>query len=153
MPSIPNARLGIVIHPYPDREGLPIVLTRLFLHSLRTAFSTFGVMKILVADDSAEMRRCVREVVAAADEIIECSSGLEAVAAFARHLPDWVLLDIEMPGQDGLSAARQIRAEFPNARIIFVTAFDERRLRAAAAQLGQGYVLKTNLEQINRIIT
>jgi CheY-like chemotaxis protein len=98
------------------------------------------------------MRRCVREIIFADHEFIECANGLEAVKAFASHQPDWVLMDIEMPGQDGLSAARQIRAHYPKAKIIFVTAFDERRFRAAASQLGQGYVLKDELEQINRII-
>lgn len=108
-------------------------------------------MKILIADDSAEMRRCIRETLPIGHEIIECADGQEAVAAFAFHHPDWVLMDIEMPGQDGLSAARQIRKGSPQARIIFVTAHDERRLRAVATQLGT-YVLKDNLEQINQII-
>jgi CheY-like chemotaxis protein len=109
-------------------------------------------MKILIADDSLEMRRCVREMVSPGHEFIECTNGHEVTAAFAACQPDWVLMDIEMPGQDGLTAARQIRAEFPKAKIIFVTAFDERRLRTAASLLGQGYVLKHELEQINRII-
>jgi|SRR6516165_3107564 CheY-like chemotaxis protein len=109
-------------------------------------------MKILIADDSAEMRRCVRNVMALGHEFIECSNGQEAVTAFSLHHPDWVLMDVEMPGQDGLSAASEIRAEHPEARIVFVTAFDEQRLRAAAALLGQGYVVKSNLERINQII-
>jgi DNA-binding NarL/FixJ family response regulator len=61
-------------------------------------------------------------------------------------------MDIEMPEQDGLSAAREIRASFPEARIVFVTAHEGFRLRAAAAQLGQGFVLKNRLEEIRQIM-
>lgn len=109
-------------------------------------------MKILIADDSAEMRRCIREVLSPKDNVLECATGREAVAAFGMSRPDWVLMDIEMPEQDGLSAAREIRAAFPQARIVFVTAHDERRLRAAASQLGEGFVLKTRLDEIRQLL-
>lgn len=109
-------------------------------------------MKILIADDSDDMRRCIRERFSPKDDIFECASGRQAVAAFRLSQPDWVLMDIEMPEQDGLAAAKEIRAVFPKARIIFVTAHDERRLRAAAAQIGNGFVLKTRLDDIHQLI-
>jgi DNA-binding NarL/FixJ family response regulator len=71
----------------------------------------------------------------------------------AAEQPDWVLLDIQMPELDGLSAAREIKANRPEVRILFVTAHDEKRFRAAASQLGaNGYVLKEHLEEINQIV-
>ena len=110
-------------------------------------------MKMLIVDDSATMRRCIRRILPAADEKLECSDGREAVRAFAKHQPDWVLMDIEMKDVDGLSAARQIKADWPDARIIFVTAHDKARYRDAALQLKvEGYVLKDDLDEINQIV-
>jgi DNA-binding NarL/FixJ family response regulator len=110
-------------------------------------------MKVLIADDSAAMRQCIKQMLLHADETLECNNGREAVRISAVEQPDWVLLDIEMPELDGLSAAREIKANWPEARILFVTAHDERRFRAAAAQMGaKGYVLKEHLEEINQIV-
>jgi CheY-like chemotaxis protein len=111
-------------------------------------------MKILIVDDSADMRRCIKNFLPATVEKVECRDGLEAIAAFAEHQPDWVLMDIEMKPLDGLSAARQIRTRWPEARIILVTSHDEARFRESALQLKvEGYVLKDNLEQINQIVS
>jgi DNA-binding NarL/FixJ family response regulator len=110
-------------------------------------------MKFLIVDDSAYMRRCIKDFLPATVEKVECQSGNKALAAFVEHRPDWVLMDIEMKPVDGLTAARQIRADWPTARIIFVTSYDEPRYREAAAELKvEGYVLKDNLEQINQIV-
>jgi DNA-binding NarL/FixJ family response regulator len=84
---------------------------------------------------------------------VECGDGLEAIAAFAQHRPDWVLMDIEMKPVDGLAATRQIKAHWPEAKVIFVTSYDQPRFREAASQLKvEGYVIKDNLEQINQIV-
>lgn len=110
-------------------------------------------MKILIADDSAAMRQCIKQRLSHGDETLECSNGREAVRISAAEQPDWVLLDIQMPELDGLSAAREIKANRPEVRILFVTAHDEKRFRAAASQLGaNGYVLKEHLEEINQIV-
>lgn len=110
-------------------------------------------MKILIADDSTAMRLCIKQALSHADETLECSTGREAVRISTLERPDWVLMDIEMPELDGLSAARKIKAKWPDARILFVTAHDEPRFRAAALQLGaRGYVLKEHLDEINKIV-
>jgi DNA-binding NarL/FixJ family response regulator len=110
-------------------------------------------MKMLIVDDSAAMRRCIKKILPATDEKLECSDGREAIRAFAKHRPDWVLMDIEMKELDGLSAARQIKKDWPDARIIFVTAHDKARYRDAASQLKvAGYVLKDHLDEINEIV-
>ncbi len=110
-------------------------------------------MKFLIVDDSAKMRRCIKDSLAAAVETVECRDGQEAIAAFAKYQPDWVLMDIEMKPVDGLMAAKQIRTDWPKAKIIFVTSYDQPRFREAAAQLKvEGFVLKDNLEQINQIV-
>ena len=110
-------------------------------------------MKFLIVDDSAQMRRCIRDSLAPSVETVECCDGQEAIAAFTRHQPDWVLMDIEMKPVDGLAAARQIRTDWPKAKIIFVTSYDQPRYRQAALQMkAEGYVIKDNLEQINQIV-
>lgn len=110
-------------------------------------------MKFLIVDDSAQMRRCIKDSLPASVEKVECQSGDEALAAFMEHRPDWVLMDIEMKPVDGLAAARQIRTDWPEAKIIFVTSYDQPRYREVAAQLKvEGFVLKDNLEQINQIV-
>ena len=110
-------------------------------------------LKFLIVDDSADMRQCIKEFLPPMGEKVESRDGQEAIAAFAQHRPDWVLMDIEMQPLDGLSAARQIKTDWPEARIIFVTSHDLPRFRQAASQLKvEGYVLKENLEQINQIV-
>src|SRR5262245_50147979 len=110
-------------------------------------------MKIVVADDSAEMRRLIRSLLPPGVEVIECADGLSALRAYREHSPGWILLDINMSPLDGLSVARALKARTPHSRIIMVTAHDEPRWRTAAARLGVcGFVLKDELARINQII-
>ena len=86
-------------------------------------------------------------------EFSECGDGEEAVALYAAERPDWVLMDIRMPRMDGLKAACQIRADFPQAKIVFVTDYDDPDLRAEARSLGAiAYVLKENLRSLVHLI-
>jgi len=100
------------------------------------------------------MRRLMRTLVEdMAEEIFECGGGEEAVALYHATRPDWVLMDIHMPGLDGLAATREIRRRDATARIVIVTQFDEQEFRRAAAEAGAvGYVLKENLLGIRRMI-
>jgi len=110
-------------------------------------------VKVVVADDCAEMRRLIRSLLPSDSDIIECSDGQSAIEACQNLSPDWALLDIGMAPVDGLSAARRLRETSSAIQVILVTAHDESRWRAAAAELGvRGYVLKDSLEEINPII-
>ena len=88
-----------------------------------------------------------------AGETHECSDGAGALAAYAEHRPDWVLMDVKMKEVDGITATRQIRSSFPQARIMIVSDHDDLALRLAAHQAGAcEYVAKDSLYDLCRIL-
>lgn len=111
-------------------------------------------MMILIVEDNEQMRRMIRSITAdVAEECFECSDGREALAAYARHRPDWVLMDIKMKEMDGISATRQIKDSYPEARVMIVTNYDDAALREAARNAGAcEYVVKENLLDLRRLL-
>jgi CheY-like chemotaxis protein len=111
-------------------------------------------MTVLIVEDNASVRRLLRRAIQQiATEIWECGDGIEALAAYSKHLPDLVLLDVRMPIMDGLAATRQIRKAYPEARIIIVTDCDDEETRAAASEAGAwGYALKQDLTTLEALI-
>ena len=111
-------------------------------------------MRILVVDDEALARDRLRRMLAAMEGcecVGEAANGLEAIDRVAALSPDLILLDIRMPGMDGLEAAAHLaRLEEPPA-IIFCTAYEEHAIRAFDLQ-AVGYLLKPvrrdRLEQV-----
>lgn len=112
-------------------------------------------MNILIAEDNLPVRRMIRSLVEKpGDKIYECADGVEAVAAYVKHQPDWILLDIEMPKMDGIAATRAIHDINPQAKIIVVTSYDDPGLRVAAAEAGAAaYVVKDDLSRLRVIIS
>ncbi len=110
--------------------------------------------KILIADDSARVRQMVKDVVAGlASEVFEACDGSEAIALYAAKRPDWVLMDLRMTPLDGLHATAEIKTQFPDARVVMVSQYDEAELRTEAARAGAcSYVLKENLHELPRIL-
>jgi two-component system, chemotaxis family, chemotaxis protein CheY len=111
-------------------------------------------MKVLIIDDNENVRLLLRDYLpASVDEIYECMDGGEAFALYQKHRPDWVLMDWEMPNMNGITAIRQIIAEFPKAHICMVTAFDDEAIRVEALAAGaSGFVLKDNLFELEAIL-
>ena len=111
-------------------------------------------MKVLIVEDSQAMRRAIKSFIEdLAKQIFECADGAQALACYTMHRPDWVLMDIKMNELDGLAATRQIKAAFPDARIVMLTSYDEQSLRDEARLAGAcGYVLKENLLEIVKLI-
>lgn len=111
-------------------------------------------MKLLIVDDNTEMRKLMRSLLEGlAEEIFECSDGSQAFAAYTLHRPDWVLMDIEMPQTDGITASRQLTNAFPAARVLVVTKYDDEEMREEAANAGAcGYVLKENLPALRNFL-
>jgi CheY-like chemotaxis protein len=110
-------------------------------------------MKILITDDSEPIRRMIKSFISdLVQEIFECSDGSEALAAYTRHQPDLVLMDIKMSMMDGFEATRQIKGAHPQARIVIVSQYDDASLREAASKAGaEGYVSKADLFPLRRI--
>lgn len=111
-------------------------------------------MKLLIVEDNESMRRLLRGIVQdLAEAIYECSDGSQAFSAYAACRPDWVLMDIRLPGLDGIAATKRIIEVWPEARILIVTEFDDEKLRAAADRAGaRDYLLKEDLTSICRLL-
>src|SRR6266850_2312401 len=80
-----------------------------------------GMIRVLLADDHALVRAGVRallEGMAGIEVVAETGDGAETRGLIARHRPDVVLMDISMPGLNGLEAAARITNEFPQVRVI-----------------------------------
>jgi AmiR/NasT family two-component response regulator len=100
--------------------------------------------RVVVAEDEAIIRMDLRELLGEEgyDVVAECGRGDEAVELVRTHQPDVALLDIKMPGMDGISAAREISAD-RLAAVVLVTAFSQRELIEEAGDAGvHGYVVK-----------
>jgi two-component system, response regulator PdtaR len=100
--------------------------------------------RVVVAEDEAIIRMDLRELLQEEgyDVVAECGRGDDAVRLVREHRPDVALLDIKMPGMDGISAAREISAD-RLAAVVLVTAFSQRELIEEAGDAGvHGYVVK-----------
>ncbi|HEX4257891.1 MAG TPA: response regulator transcription factor [Streptosporangiaceae bacterium] len=106
------------------------------------------MIRILLADDQPLIRSGIRALLDAEDDIEvvgEAADGREAVALAAEHRPDIALLDIQMPGTDGLEATRQIVADeaLASVRVVILTNFGLDEYIFAALRAGaSGFLLK-----------
>src|SRR5258706_8918552 len=103
-------------------------------------------IRILTVDDHALLRVGIAALVRAESDmelVAEASNGQEAIDQFRLHRPDVTLMDLQMPGVNGIEAILRIRTEFPTARIIVLTTYtgDAQVLRALKAG-ARGYILK-----------
>jgi DNA-binding NarL/FixJ family response regulator len=105
-----------------------------------------ATIKILIVDDHPVVRdglNAVLETQPDFEVIGEAGDGQEAIAQVERLHPDVVLLDLDMPGLDGLGALQQIMKQRPNTKVIIFTVFDTDERILTAVQAGaQGYLLK-----------
>ena len=102
--------------------------------------------RILIVDDHPLTRDALAALLAqhGFDVVGEAASGEEAIAAADRLQPDVVLLDLTMPGMDGLTALPKIREAAPSSEVVVLTASDaEENLLAAIRAGASGYLLKT----------
>jgi DNA-binding NarL/FixJ family response regulator len=111
-------------------------------------------MNLMIVDDNAGMRELLHRMYGAKFEsVIECSSGEECLQQFPMSPTDWVFMDINMSGLNGIRTTRELKQLFPGVKVVIVTRYDDQDLRSAAKEAGAcGYVLKTNLMDLHKVL-
>ncbi|MFI6386277.1 response regulator [Nonomuraea sp. NPDC050547] len=106
-----------------------------------------GMIRVLLVDDDPMVRGHLRTILGSSPEIEvvgEARDGAEAVEEVLRGRPDVVLMDLRMPGVDGVTATREIAALADPPTVIALTTFDsDTHVRAALAAGASGYLVKT----------
>jgi DNA-binding NarL/FixJ family response regulator len=110
-----------------------------------------SLIRILTVDDHPLLRKGIATLVNAENDmklVAEASNGEEAIERFRAHRPDVTLMDIQMPGLNGIETLSQILKEFPNARIIVLTTYtgDAQVVRALKAG-ARAYLLKRQVHR------
>jgi DNA-binding NarL/FixJ family response regulator len=100
-----------------------------------------------LADDHVLVRQGIRQFLedeGDIDVVAEANDGAEALELIEQHQPDIAVLDVRMPEMTGVEATRRIKAQFPQVRVLILTAYDDDPYVFALLQAGaDGYVLKT----------
>lgn len=106
-------------------------------------------MRVLLADDHAILIEGLRAYLSYYDDVEvvgEAHDGAEALASVAELQPDIVLMDIAMPGINGITATRLIREQYPQTRVLVLTQHEEKQYVLALLKAGaSGYILKRAL--------
>ena len=110
-----------------------------------------SLIRILTVDDHPLRRKGIAALVNAEEDmklVAEASRGEEAIEKFRAHRPDITLMDIQLPGLNGIDAINRIQKEFPNARIIVLTTYtgDAQVVRAIRAG-ARAYLLKRQVHR------
>ncbi|HWH31915.1 MAG TPA: PAS domain S-box protein [Egibacteraceae bacterium] len=102
-------------------------------------------LTVLLADDSADLRALYRLMLSrhGIAVVAEAGDGVEAVRQAVEHRPDIALVDLAMPGMDGLQVAEALRQQLPDCRVVMLSGFEESRVAEQARAAGvERYVAK-----------
>jgi two-component system response regulator DesR len=104
-----------------------------------------GPTTILLADDDDRFRTLVRSVLEDDGYVVlaEAPDAATAVALASEHAPDIVVLDLVLPGAEGLSAVRQLRTDRPDGAVLVLSSLFDPAIEQQAADLGASYLDKT----------
>jgi len=111
-------------------------------------------MKLMIVDDHAETREMIRKFLSLPGiTFCECGSGEEALCSAREFQPDWITLDVNMPGLSGFQAAVALRAQNPSARVVIVTGYNEPQFRRLSNAVGAvGLICKENLMTLHTLL-
>jgi len=114
-------------------------------------------LNVLVVDDSSFMRSLLTKIFTKSskiDGITEAIDGQSAIDQYQKERPSLVTMDIDMPGMNGLDAAKKIMAIDPKAKIVMVTSANKTEMRSEAEKIGSvRYITKPfDAERINEVI-
>jgi DNA-binding NarL/FixJ family response regulator len=96
-------------------------------------------IRVLICDGDATLRFLVREMLSLSPSVqvvAEAADGIEALEQLRLHRPDVVLLDLNMPRQDGMETLPLLRGEFPTTRVVVLSGLDDALVGAKAVELG-----------------
>jgi two-component system response regulator DegU len=103
-------------------------------------------IRILIADDHSMVRQGIKQILELENDftvIAQASNGEEAVLMARQSNPDIILMDINMPGMNGLQAIKELKEENQNVRVLVLTIHEDREYLFKTLQMGaEGYVLK-----------
>jgi NarL family two-component system response regulator LiaR len=103
-------------------------------------------IRLLLVDDHAVVRSGLTKFLMVNKDlqlVAEASDGLEAIQLAGLHQPDVILMDLMMPGMDGITATREIHQKYPHIKVIALTSFSEQNMVQGALQAGAiGYLQK-----------
>ena len=119
--------------------------------------ATRATTRVLLVDDESLVRRILKQILGAYQDmelVGEAANGEEAIAAVAQLQPDVVVMDIRMPGLDGIAAARVIKGKYPHVKIIGLSEYAQSYNIDAMERAGAvGVYLKSMaLEELYRAI-
>jgi len=111
-------------------------------------------MNYLIVDDHPMTRQalidCLREP---GDAFAEAGTGEEAIEYCQSHSPDWIIMDVKMPGKGGLFASREITARHPEARIVVISQYDDELMTEGARTAGAiDFISKDRIAELPEIL-
>jgi two-component system invasion response regulator UvrY len=105
------------------------------------------LIRLVIADDHELIREGVKKIIRSSADLRvvgEAADLAQTIALVAQHQPDLVVLDISLPGHDGLDGLVELRGQYPGLRIVMLSMYSEERYALAALKAGAcGYVTKT----------
>ena len=129
----------------PARMGPGASTGRLPLPAHSVEPRSAGTARLVLVDDDQALRLALRELLADAgyDVVGEAGNGTDGLAVISEVRPDVVLLDLRMPGRNGVEVARELRRRAPNVRVIVFSAYADLGLQSILSELGvASYLIK-----------
>lgn len=111
-------------------------------------------MKLMIVDDHSGIRKKINEILARPDlEKREFATGEQAIRATAEFQPDWIIIDVNLPGVNGFEVTKTIRKQLPTARVIIISSEGRNYLREQALAVGaEGFLSKHHLAELPRML-